>query len=164
MQVRLLGPVDVFIGGTAVPVPGDRRRAVLAALAAAPGEVVGADRLIDVVWGDDAPATALNTLQRHVSNLRQILGADAIRAVPPGYVLDADTDAARAERLIAEADAAEPGDRAGRLRDALALWRGEPGHHPGRRPPPRPRGGDAPGEGPPHPRGGPARGPGPLPA
>ncbi|GAA4250208.1 BTAD domain-containing putative transcriptional regulator [Dactylosporangium darangshiense] len=130
MQVRLLGPVDVAIGGGAVEVSGLRRKAVLAALAVAHGEVVSTDRLIDVVWGADPPATALNTLQRHVSHLRQVLGdRDAIRARPPGYVLDlggADpTDAAQAERLIAEAErAADPAGRAGLLRAALALWRG----------------------------------------
>ncbi|MGI5240972.1 BTAD domain-containing putative transcriptional regulator [Dactylosporangium sp. CA-139066] len=130
MQVRLLGPVDAEVDGAVREISGLRRKAVLAALAVAHGEIVSTDRLIEAVWGDDPPATALNTLQRHVSYLRQVLGdRDAIRARPPGYVLDlgpADpTDAARAERLIAQADrAGAPAERAGLLQAALALWRG----------------------------------------
>ena len=51
MQVRLLGPVDVVVDGAPRPVRGLRRAAVLATLALHPGQVVGTDRLIDVVWG-----------------------------------------------------------------------------------------------------------------
>ncbi|WP_432992234.1 BTAD domain-containing putative transcriptional regulator [Dactylosporangium sp. CA-233914] len=131
MQVRLLGPIDVTVGGEVRPVPGLRRKAVLAALAVSHGEVVSTDRLIDVVWGDDPPATALNTLQRHVSYLREVLGRDAIRARPPGYALELDgadaTDAIHAERLIQQADGADgPRERVRLLHDALALWRGRP--------------------------------------
>src|SRR6266581_5612518 len=89
MQVRLLGPVDVVAGGAVRPVSGLRRKAVLAVLALQRGDIVSNDRLADVIWGDEPPATPLNTLQRHVSHLRQVLGSrDAIVARPPGYLLD----------------------------------------------------------------------------
>ena len=42
-------------------------------LGLAAGELVDNDRLIDVVWDGRPPATALNTLQRHVSYLRGVL-------------------------------------------------------------------------------------------
>ena len=88
MQVRLLGPVDFVADDTPRPVDGLRRKAVLAALALHGGEIVSTSRLIDVVWGEKAPTTAVNTLQRHVSYLRGLLGSrDAIRARPPGYFL-----------------------------------------------------------------------------
>jgi hypothetical protein len=84
MQVRLLGPVDVVVDGGPWPVPGLRRMAVLATLAPRCGEVVSTGHLADVVWGEAAPATAVNTLQSHVSFLRRILGSKAaIRARPP---------------------------------------------------------------------------------
>src|SRR5437667_7154007 len=51
MQVRLLGPVDVAVDGVSRPVRGLRRKSVLAVLALHRGEVVGTDRLINVVWG-----------------------------------------------------------------------------------------------------------------
>ena len=129
MQIRLLGPVEIVRDGAARPVPGLRRRAILAVLALRRGEVVSTDRLIGTVWGDAAPATVANTLQQHVSQLRQLLGdRSAIRARAPGYVLaagDEPTDVAAAERLIRQGTGeAEPALRVRHLRAALALWRG----------------------------------------
>jgi DNA-binding SARP family transcriptional activator/Tfp pilus assembly protein PilF len=129
MQVRLLGPIDVTQAGVPREVPGLRRKAVLATLAVGRGEVVSTDRLIDTVWGTDPPATAMNTLQRHVSYLRQVLGGrDTIVARPPGYALaldDDSTDVAVAERLIRKGTAAGGhAERVEHLRAALALWRG----------------------------------------
>ncbi len=131
MQVRLLGPLDVMADGEPRQVGGLRRGAVLAVLALNGGEVVSTDHLLDAVWADAAPPTAANTLQSHVSALRNILGNKAaIRARPPGYVLDlgADgTDVRSAERLLRQGEqAASPADAVRHLRDALALWRGQP--------------------------------------
>jgi predicted ATPase/DNA-binding SARP family transcriptional activator/DNA-binding CsgD family transcriptional regulator len=128
MRVRLLGSVDVVVDGVARPVSGLRRKAVLAVLALHLGDVVSNDRLADVVWTGDPPATLVNTVQRHVSYLRQVLRSrDAIAARSPGYLLDPahiDTDVAAAERLIRQG--AQVADRAHErlLRDALGLWRG----------------------------------------
>jgi DNA-binding SARP family transcriptional activator/tetratricopeptide (TPR) repeat protein len=130
MRVRLLGPVDVVVDGAFRPVSGLRRKAVLAALALQRGDIVSNDRLADVLWGDEPPATPLNTLQSHVSHLRQVLGSrDAIVARPPGYLLDphrVDTDVAAAERLIRQGVKAADRPREQQLREALALWRGRP--------------------------------------
>jgi DNA-binding SARP family transcriptional activator/Tfp pilus assembly protein PilF len=131
VQVRLLGPVDVTVGGVVRPIAGLRRKAVLATLGLAAGEVVSTDRLIDVVWGDKPPSTASNTLQSHVSYVRGVLGTrTAIVARPPGYVLDLGADATDvqvAERLISDArQSTDPVQRASHLRAALALWRGPP--------------------------------------
>jgi DNA-binding SARP family transcriptional activator/Flp pilus assembly protein TadD len=129
MQVRLLGPVDVVVGGIPRPVSGSRRKAVLAALAVEPGEVVSTDRLIHVVWGDAPPATAGNTLQSHISHLRRVLGdRAAILARPPGYVLniaDEATDVQAAERLIRQGtQSTDPRQGEARLTAAVDLWRG----------------------------------------
>ena len=130
MRVRLLGPVDVVVDGVPRPVSGLRRKAVLAVLALQCGDIVSSDRLADVIWGDEPPATPLNTLQRHISHLRQVLGSrDAIVARPPGYLLDpgrVDTDVAAAERLVRQGVKPACHARAQQLRDALALWRGRP--------------------------------------
>ena len=48
---------------------------------------------------------------------------------PPGYVLRVDRselDVARFERLVDEARVADPERAAGKLREALDLWRGPP--------------------------------------
>src|SRR5690242_19317583 len=85
-QIRFLGPVDIVIEQTVHPVVGGRQRALLVALGLAAGQPVSTDWLIDVVWGEHGPATARNTLQRHVSLLRARLGdRQAIVATGPGY-------------------------------------------------------------------------------
>jgi DNA-binding SARP family transcriptional activator/tetratricopeptide (TPR) repeat protein len=131
MQVRLLGPVDVIVDGGSRPVHGLRRGAVLAVLALHCGEVVSTGRLAEIVWGEAAPPTAVNTLQAHVSYLRRMLGSKtAIRSRPPGYVLDLGaegTDVQLAERLLREGTrSTDPAGGAGQLETALALWRGPP--------------------------------------
>ena len=130
MRVRLLGPVDVVVDGVPRPVSGLRRKAVLAVLGLQCGDIVSSDRLADVIWGDEPPATPVNTLQRHISHLRQVLGSrDAIVARPPGYLLDpgrVDTDVAAAERLVRQGVKPASHAREQQLRDALALWRGRP--------------------------------------
>ena len=131
MQVRLLGPVDVTLNGEPCPVNGPRRKAVLAALALHDGQVVSVGRLVDVVWGEAAPATAANTLQRHISYLRDVFGSrKAILTRPPGYLLNLGgdgSDAQAAERLLRQGkQAPDPVQAARHLREALALWRGRP--------------------------------------
>jgi DNA-binding SARP family transcriptional activator len=111
-------------------VNGLRRKAVLAVLALQRGEIVSNERLADVVWAGDPPATPLNTVQRHVSHLRGVLGSrDAIVAHPPGYRLNTvqvETDVAAAERLIRQGAQVSDHAHARQLREALALWRGQP--------------------------------------
>ncbi len=130
VQVGLLGPVEIVVNGSALPVPGERRRTVLAVLALHAGELVGADRLIDIVWGDDVPRTAANTLQSHISFLRRTLaGAAPIVSHSRGYQLDIAKDAVDvvlAEQLIGAEEALDPSAATvGRLTRALALWRGK---------------------------------------
>jgi DNA-binding SARP family transcriptional activator len=143
--VRLLGPVDVLVDGAPRPVPGQRRKAVLAVLGLHPGEVVSTGRLVDLVWGDAPPPNAANALQSHVSYLRRILDdKTAIVSRPPGYLLGGarggtggrdsgstdggdSTDVAVAERLIAAGlHGADHATRARHLQAALELWRGAP--------------------------------------
>lgn len=131
VQIRLLGPVDVTVAGTARQVSGSRRKAVLATLALSPRRIVSTDHLIEVVWGDRAPATAVNSLQSHLSYLRRVLGGrSTIVARSPGYVLELPaeaTDVEVAERLLREGrETPDPTRRATCLRSAVALWRDRP--------------------------------------
>jgi DNA-binding SARP family transcriptional activator len=103
---------------------------VLAVLLLRRGEVVSRDRLIDELWGERAPASAVKTVQTYVSNLRKALGNGLLLTRGHGYVLQVvpgELDADRVEALVRQGrDALETGDprRASeRLREALALWR-----------------------------------------
>ncbi|QGN47415.1 BTAD domain-containing putative transcriptional regulator [Micromonospora sp. WMMD558] len=128
MQIGMLGPFEVRTddGGSA-DVPGARLRGLLIALALRPGQVVPKATLVDWIWGEHPPSDAANALQRLVSRLRKALPEGAVEGQPDGYRLTVDpdaVDAVRFERLVGQArDDAGP-QRARRLREALALWRG----------------------------------------
>ncbi|MFC7709959.1 AfsR/SARP family transcriptional regulator [Micromonospora lupini] len=131
VRVRLLGPVEVVAADGPQAVNGLRRKAVLATLALHVGRVVSVDRLIDVVWGERPPATAENTLQRHVSYLRGVLGEPgSIVARRPGYLLNTgpeSTDVQVAEHLLDLARrATDRTEQVTHLTEAVALWRGPP--------------------------------------
>ena len=130
MQVRILGPLEVWDDGRVVELGAGRQRALLALLALHSREVIATDRLIDELWGSSPPPTAPKALQNLVSQLRRTLGAAAIETVPPGYrfPLDADDlDAREFEHLAAEGHRQleeDPGRAGQTLREALGLWRG----------------------------------------
>lgn len=131
VRVRLLGPVEVVAADRPQAVNGVRRRTVLATLALRVGRVVSVDRLIDVAWGGHPPATAANTLQRHISYLRGVLGAPgSIVARQPGYLLDTgpeSTDVQLVERVLDLArQSTDRAERVAHLTTAVTLWRGPP--------------------------------------
>ncbi|MFF0154436.1 BTAD domain-containing putative transcriptional regulator [Micromonospora sp. NPDC005203] len=131
VRIRLLGPVEVVVADSPQAVNGKRRKAILATLALHVGRVVSVDRLIDVVWGEQLPATVANTLQRHVSYLRGVLGEPgSIVARPPGYLLNTgpeSTDVQAAERLLELARrSSDRNEQVKHLTAAVALWRGPP--------------------------------------
>src|SRR5215471_3984036 len=130
MQFRILSPLEVADGDRLVSLAG-AQRSVLALLLLSANEVVSADRLIGELWGDEVPESGRKALQARVSQLRKALGGDGRRIATraPGYLLRVDRDELdlyRFERLVSEADGAEPADAAARLREALGLWRGAP--------------------------------------
>ena len=131
MEFRILGPLEVANGDGLLPLAGAKQRALLAILLLSANETVSSDRLIDELWGGQSPESARAALQVRVSQLRKALGAAgaSILTRPPGYVLRLEReqlDLYRFERLVGEADAAEPAAAAAKLREALALWRGPP--------------------------------------
>ena len=81
VDVRVLGPLEVWRDGTEVAVGASKQRALLALLVVRGGEV-GRDVLIDALWGERPPARARNTLQVYVSSLRKALGREVIETTP----------------------------------------------------------------------------------
>ena len=121
MDLRLLGPVELTLGGQRLPLGATKQRALLAILALHANSTVPLDRLIDGLWGEDPPATAAKMVQLYVSQLRRLLADQDVEIVTHGRGYDLRipedaVDAIRFERLV-ERHAAV---------DALALWSGAP--------------------------------------
>jgi DNA-binding SARP family transcriptional activator len=136
MRFGLLGTVGVGGDGELASIRWPMARSLLAALLLNTNRVVSAGRLVDVLWGDDPPASALASLQNHVMRLRALLaetGAGQIKTVAPGYLIevaDGELDLDEFIRLSrCGRDALAAGDWHTALREltaALALRRGEP--------------------------------------
>jgi DNA-binding SARP family transcriptional activator len=99
------------------------------------GQIVSFDRLADALWGPRLPATAVPTLQTHVSRLRRLFSISPdpprIETSPPGYRLEIEAhhlDAARFEAGVGQTRGAlERHDPRAALRaaeKALGEWRG----------------------------------------
>lgn len=118
--------------GTVVRLPSGRARVVLAVLCAEAGREVTSDRLIDLAWNGNPPATSATQLHGLISALRRAFGPaqDVIVTRPDGYVLRADVDLARMRELIRFAGRCLEGGNldqaAASFIEALALWRGRP--------------------------------------
>jgi len=134
----VLGPLQLTVGGTPVPVGAAKQRAVLAMLVLNRNRVVSSDALIQAAWEESPPTEARASLHAYVSNLRRLLndagfdGRTVLAAAPPGYrlsVADIDCDIGRfIMEKTAGVRAAAAGDfeEASRhLSAALAEWRGQ---------------------------------------
>ena len=94
MKFRILGPLEVVDGDTAITVDAPKLRTLLAVLLLHANEIVSSERLIDEIWGEDPPATAPKVVQTYVSQLRKAVGHDLIVTRRRGRVLAAvDADA-----------------------------------------------------------------------
>ncbi|MGC5330401.1 BTAD domain-containing putative transcriptional regulator [Micromonospora sp. DT62] len=134
---RVLGPVEIWADDRRLPAGQPRQRAVLAALLVDAGRSVTPQTLLDRVWGDSPPRGARQSLHAHVTRIRQALHLvdvgepPALVWRPGGYVLEVAADRVDVHRfrsLLAQAKepACPDARRASLLREALALWRGEP--------------------------------------
>ena len=136
VEFRALGPLEVLVAGRVVRLGSAKLRLTLAALLVHANAVVSADRLVDILWGDEPPATAMNTVQSLVYRLRRLLipapGAGRAEEIlvtrPPGYLLrvrPGQYDVARFEQLLGDARRdTDPGASLATLNEALSLWRG----------------------------------------
>src|SRR5215217_5111789 len=132
MEFRLLGPMEVRDGATPLALGGPKQRALLARLLVSPNRAVAVERLVDDLWGDAVPQTAVKMVQIYVSQLRKALPDDLLVTRPPGYLIEVEPDAidiARFDRLRrtgrAELEAGDPAAASAQLREALGLWRGD---------------------------------------
>jgi predicted ATPase/DNA-binding SARP family transcriptional activator len=145
---RALGQLSVRCDVAEVPLGGPRQRLVLALLLLDAGKAVPAERLVDQVWGEEAPATGTGPKRTYVWQLRRRLDAAAEAAAESpagpdgsdttllisrdaGYLLDIrpeQIDLVRFEKLFSDARTAAASSQPERALDlldrALDLWRG----------------------------------------
>lgn len=135
LDVRLLGPIEVVLGGVEVPMRASKVRQLLSLLVLHRNQVMSVDRLAEELWEGNPPESATAALRVHVSRLRKLLAASGHEGLlvtrPTGYQLDIDDDAVdvvRFERLAAQGREAlaraDAETAATLLREALKLWRG----------------------------------------
>ncbi|MGQ0465315.1 MAG: AfsR/SARP family transcriptional regulator [Sporichthyaceae bacterium] len=142
-QIRLLGGPELLVADVSVSIGSAKQWAVLATLALEAGTVVPAARLVDALWGDEAPPSAGATVRGLVHRLRKALGdtagegrsrsdtADVLHGQGSGYVLEVPDDAVDATLFLRAAaagrDALARGEASAArdsLQVAVGLWPG----------------------------------------
>lgn len=141
-EIKVLGALEATIDGVSIVPTAGKPRQLLAVLALNVGRVVTAAALVEELWGDNAPRSAVNTLQTYVMHLRKSIASalpdgeeDQARTIletrHTGYVLRFDEDVLDVHRYVRlaaagrAAGAADDYPAAERLlREALSLWRG----------------------------------------
>jgi YVTN family beta-propeller protein len=138
LEFRLLGPLQVRgEDGAAIDLGGRQQRVLVAVLLLHANEVVSVDHLIEALWTERPPASAVKSLQVQISRLRRALeagtGEQRLRTHGNGYLLvvrpdELDVDVFRrlyqeGGRRLANGD---PKGAERTLSEALERWRGEP--------------------------------------
>jgi DNA-binding SARP family transcriptional activator/tetratricopeptide (TPR) repeat protein len=140
MRFSVLGPVRAWRGDVELDLGPPKQRALLALLLTQAGHPVTVTEIVDILWGQNPPESAVNVVHRHIGALRRLFEPDMpTRGVSSqwlvrgsgGYRLEVDTDALDLLKFRALRDQAEQGAQDGRrgratelLIEALTLWRG----------------------------------------
>jgi DNA-binding SARP family transcriptional activator len=135
VEINVLGPVEVRVGGQLVTLPRRQMNRVLGLLALARPSVLGRDRLIDLLWPEQPPRRAHAVLQTRICELRASLRASApepneiaITSAHGGYRLEAPAETVDAWRFESAVQRAREHDSleqaCAELTSALGLWRG----------------------------------------
>jgi DNA-binding SARP family transcriptional activator len=135
--VGLLGPVDVFVAGSAAGISQPGLRILLAMLALSANRVVPVAALIDALWREDASRqreknlhVQVHLLRRRLAELEPGRSKSRIITAPPGYMLalgDAELDTQSFASLAGQGRSLAAGNPAAAsdlLGLALKLWRG----------------------------------------
>jgi DNA-binding SARP family transcriptional activator len=136
VDVRLLGPADIVRddGASTLGPPKQRTAAVMLLVHA--NQPVSVNRLVDEVWPDGPPRSAVANIRTYLNRFRALCRESStlsVRRCTGGYALDAVPEVVDVDLFVtrtARGDAAlEGGDIAGAAAQyvaALDLWRGEP--------------------------------------
>ncbi|MBA8925529.1 DNA-binding SARP family transcriptional activator [Kutzneria viridogrisea] len=138
---EVLGALRAGRDGQDVPLGAPKQRVVLAILLLGRNTLVARDQIIEAVWGESAPSSAVNVVHTYVAGLRRALEPSRANRAPgsllrssgDGYLLRLPQDAVDLDvfeaRVAAAGKLRAAGDLLGAhevLDEALGLWRGEP--------------------------------------
>ncbi|WP_433537895.1 BTAD domain-containing putative transcriptional regulator [Micromonospora sp. CA-249363] len=142
LRLEILGPLRLWRNGVELDVGPRQQGRLLALLLARAGRPVSAGDLIELVWGEDAPASASNVIHKYVGALRRLMEPSLPLRAPGSYLLrhgggylfapaPGSLDLFRFRELVGAARAKlTAGDRhvaLDRYAQALGLWRGPAG-------------------------------------
>ena len=104
MQFRILGPIQALLDDEPAALGAPKQRgAARACCSSTGGAWCTAEQLIDGLWGEAPPASAVQSLQVYVHGLRRALGAERIETAGRGYrvvVGEDELDLDRFERTL----------------------------------------------------------------
>ncbi|GIF47142.1 transcriptional regulator [Asanoa ferruginea] len=139
LRIQILGPLKLWRDGAEIDAGPPQQVSLLALLVARVGKPTSTGELVDLIWGEDAPPSAVNIIQKYVGGLRRVLepglaahrrgsllhrrGTAYLFTARPG-MLDLGTFR---EKVAAAQSAQHPEAALDHYVDALDLWRGPPG-------------------------------------
>ncbi|MGV9212206.1 BTAD domain-containing putative transcriptional regulator [Micromonospora sp. RB23] len=86
-RLQIMGPLRVWRGETELDAGPRQQRRLLAVLLARQGRPTTTSDLLDLVWGPDSPASAVNVIHKYVAALRRLLEPDLPARAVGSYLL-----------------------------------------------------------------------------
>ncbi|OLB79507.1 MAG: hypothetical protein AUI14_10145 [Actinobacteria bacterium 13_2_20CM_2_71_6] len=139
MYFSILGALEMTQDDRVCTPTAPKVRWTLALLLVRANHIVGMDAIIEELWGNESPRSAVTTAQTYIYQLRKCFERESaggpesspLETRPPGYLMRLERDQLDAnvfEHLVAEGkallDDGRPEQAAQCLRRALGLWRG----------------------------------------
>ncbi|MDG4820770.1 BTAD domain-containing putative transcriptional regulator [Asanoa sp. WMMD1127] len=138
MHFRILGALEIVRGDQDRTPSTPKLRQVMALLLVRHNRIVRTNELVDELWGEDPPPSALATLQTYIYKLRKLLATDEpggreelLRTKPHGYYVDLSgqhLDSCLFGQLVdagrARMEQGDHSETSRLLTEALGIWRG----------------------------------------
>ncbi|MFG1925961.1 BTAD domain-containing putative transcriptional regulator [Cryptosporangium sp. NPDC048952] len=129
MRFQILGPLRLWRDGVELDSGPPQQASLLALLLARAGKPVSTTELIDLIWGDGAPSSALNIIHKYVGTLRRLLEPTLLGREAGSYLLrqgngylfaarDGELDLSRFRALVTA------GSKLDHFVEGLRLWHG----------------------------------------
>lgn len=133
LRFSVLGPLEAEVDGVPIRLGGRREQRLLASLLINAGRLVPASYLIGTMWPGQPPKTAVRQVSNAIARLRHDLGVARSAVVTTGSAYRIVASSASLDSAQFEADYRQGAEllaaglitqAAGKLADAVALWRG----------------------------------------